>query len=84
MNVLVLVLALAFIGILSIIFFIWVGWEAHKEEQAEKVRQANGPVYTPEEQFYASLLQQKSDLDSDAFATQKAMLDEFLRYSKNQ
>lgn len=82
MNALVLVLAV--IGALSTIFFIWVGWEVHKEEQAEKVRKANEPVYTPEEEFYASLLQQKSDLDADAFATQKAMVDEFLRHNKNQ
>ena len=82
MNILVLVLAV--IGALSTIFFVWVGWEVHKEEQAEKVRKANEPVYTPEEEFYASLLQQKSDLDADAFATQKAMLDEILRHNKNQ
>ncbi|GGC97846.1 hypothetical protein [Enterococcus wangshanyuanii] len=40
----------------------------------------NEPEYTEEEQFYASLLQQKSDLDADAFATRRAMMDEFLRH----
>lgn len=42
----------------------------------------NEPEYTEEEQFYASLLQQKVDLDADAFATRKAMMDEFLRHNK--
>ena len=83
-NMNLLILALAFVGVLSIIFFIWASYEIYKDEQAEKVRKANEPVYTPEEEFYASLLQQKSDLDADAFATQKAMLDEFLRHNKNQ
>lgn len=76
----ILVLALAFIGVLSIIFFIWVGWEVHKEEQSEKNRQANEPVYTSEEELYAALLQTKSDLDAEAFNARKAMLDEVLRH----
>ena len=77
-----LILALAFVGILSIIFFIWASYEIYKDEQAEKVRKANEPVYTPEEKFYASLLQQKSDLDADAFSTRKAMLDEVLKHRR--
>ena len=76
----ILVFALAVIGVLSIVFFSWVGWEVHKEEQAEKIRKANEPEYTPEEEFYASLLQTKSDLDADAFNARKAMLDEALRH----
>ncbi len=76
----IVVFTLAFVGVLSIIFFIWVGWEVHKEEQAEKIRKGNEPVYTEEEEFYANLLQIKSDLDIDAFSARKAMLDEALRY----
>ena len=76
----ILVLALAFIGVLSLVFFVWAGWELYKAEQTEKVRKANEPEYTPEEEFYASLLQTKSDLDADAFNARKSMLDEALRH----
>lgn len=74
-----IILTLAFIGVISIIFFASLFWEIHKDEKAEK---ASELVYTPEEQFYASLLQTKTDLDAGAFATRKAMIDEALRHKK--
>lgn len=70
----------AVFGMISIIFFIWLSWAIYKDEKEAKIHKANEPEYTKEEQFYASLLQQKSNLDADAFATRKAMLDEALRH----
>ncbi|MBP1046210.1 hypothetical protein I6N96_07930 [Enterococcus sp. BWM-S5] len=66
---------LAGIGALSLVFIAWVLF-------SEPANQSVEPEYTEEEQFYASLLQQKSDLDADAFATSKAMMDEFFRHNK--
>ena len=40
--------------------------------------------YTEEEEFYATLLQMKSDLDADAFRTRKAMLDEVLKHRRKE
>lgn len=40
----------------------------------------SSPEFTEEEQFYADLLLKKIDLDADAFATRKSMLDEYLKH----
>lgn len=69
----VILYALAAIGALTIGLFLYLEFSEPVEKPAE---------YTEEEQFYASLLQQKVDLDADAFATQKAMMDEFLKHNK--
>lgn len=77
-----IILALAFVGIISLCFFAWLGWEMRQIDKEAQNKKAQEPVYTPEEEFYAHLLQQKSDLDADAFAARKAMLDEALRYKQ--
>lgn len=59
---------LAGIGILSIVY---IGWLLSKLETHEKE-----PEYTEKEKFYAELLLMKHDLDADAFATKKQILDE--------
>lgn len=62
---------LAGIGVLTIVLFGWIVFSNPKTEVTEKE-----PEYTEEEKLYAELLLMKHDIDADAFATKKQMMEE--------
>lgn len=62
---------LAIVGALSLAFIAWATWIIRTSD-----KQNQQPEYTEEEKLYAELLLMKHDLDADAYATRKKMMEE--------